>query len=367
MIRIITARDTAELARMDAFAAGHPNGHILQCPRWRNVKERWDWRGVLSLDGGGGIRGSLSILIRPLPFGAALLYAPRGPVCDWAEDAVLEELFRGARQVAREVGGCVLKLDPPAPEADAAFCARLERLGFHRGGNSLNFEGIQPRFVFRLPLSGRTGEELLAAMEGRTRYKIRLAARRGVRVRFWQGDGAVPEAALADFSRLMEETGRRDGFLVRKKDYFRGLLSALGENARLYLAYVQGEAVAGAVSACCGGKCWYLYGASGNVHREVMPNYLLQWSMIGWARAQGAAFYDFRGVSGDLTPEHPLYGLYRFKKGFGGELCAFAGEFTRVYRPVFAAGLALGMRGNALLRRLRRPKRGNEKQKRIPE
>jgi len=68
-----------------------------------------------------------------------------------------------------------------------------------------------------------------------------------------------------------------------------------------------------------------------------MPNYLIQWTMIEWAKAKGCSMYDFRGVSGDLTEENPLYGLYRFKKGFNGTFTEFVGEFDRVYSPFWYA------------------------------
>ena len=69
--------------------------------------------------------------------------------------------------------------------------------------------------------------------------------------------------------------------------------------------------------------------------RNVMPNYLLQWTMIKWAKANGAQVYDFRGVPGDLTEDNPLYGLYRFKKGFNGDYVEFVGEYDLIYSPFF--------------------------------
>jgi len=103
--------------------------------------------------------------------------------------------------------------------------------------------------------------------------------------------------------------------------------------AQLFLASYHGEAIAGALAFIMGDKAWYLYGASSNRHRNLMPNHLLQWTMILWAKERGCRSYDFRGVSGDLNPDNPLYGLYRFKKGFEGTLTEFIGEYDRVYSP----------------------------------
>jgi len=109
------------------------------------------------------------------------------------------------------------------------------------------------------------------------------------------------------------------------------MLDNLGEHARLYMAYYEGIPVAGTLAIWYGNKVWYLYGASANEYRNLMPNYLCQWNMIQWALHKKCDIYDFRGVSGDLDESNPLYGLYRFKKGFNGEFCEFAGEFDMVF------------------------------------
>ena len=98
--------------------------------------------------------------------------------------------------------------------------------------------------------------------------------------------------------------------------------------ARIYLAYYEGQPIAGSLAIHYGDKVWYLYGASSNEHRNVMPNYLVQWEMIRWAIETGCRIYDFRGVSGYLDESNPLYGIYRFKKGFSGELTEFIGEMN---------------------------------------
>ena len=83
-----------------------------------------------------------------------------------------------------------------------------------------------------------------------------------------------------------------------------------------------------------GNKTWYLYGASSNRHRNLMPNYLLQWTMIKEAIANKCDIYDFRGVSGVVDENHPQYGLYRFKKGFNAEFTEFIGEVYIPYKPL---------------------------------
>ena len=104
-----------------------------------------------------------------------------------------------------------------------------------------------------------------------------------------------------------------------------------------------------------------MYGASDNVYRNVMPNYLIQWEMIRWAIQTGCTVYDFQGVSGNITDENDhLYGLYRFKKGFNGTLDELAGEFDYVYRPLRAKLVDHAIDLNEWLRGVKRRLRGAE-------
>ena len=145
------------------------------------------------------------------------------------------------------------------------------------------------------------------------------------------------------FFEIMKETGARDNFSIRPLSYFEKMYDLMHpDNLRFYVAEHEGDIIAGTIYY--GDKVWYLYGASSNSKRNVMPNYLLQWEMIKWAKEKDCRIYDFRGVSGDLTPENPLYGLYRFKKGFNGELVEFVGEIEMVFKPFVKKIIDLGQK-----------------------
>src|SRR5690606_32467591 len=64
----------------------------------------------------------------------------------------------------------------------------------------------------------------------------------------------------------------------------------------------------------------YLYGASASENRNYMATYALQWRAMEMAKERGCTEYDFFGTAPNPDPSHPMYGLYRFKKGFGGKL-----------------------------------------------
>ncbi|MEG1774405.1 MAG: peptidoglycan bridge formation glycyltransferase FemA/FemB family protein, partial [Oscillospiraceae bacterium] len=240
-----------------------------------------------------------------------------------------------------------LKIDPDILFSDAEFSALARELGFVQSYGPDGFEGIQARFNYRLYLQGRTEEALLANLSQGARRKVRIAIKNGVEIK------VCGKERLDDFVRIMRLTGERDGFSTRPKAYFERFLDALGPRARLYIGFYQGEPVCGAITTHCAGKVCYVYGASDNAHRDVMPNYLMQWEMIRWAVELHAEIYDFQGVSGDLEGSH-MAGLYQFKRGFGGQLDELAGEFDLTYRPVKAKLVGAALAANERLRAIRR-------------
>ena len=327
MYEIITEKTLSEY---EAFVQSHPKGNFAQSVLWGKQKPMWRWQAVAVRGEDGKIKGTLALMTRPVPvIGRTLMYGCRGPVCDLDDRETLSQLIEGAKALAKENRAYVIKIDPDVPSSNTQFAGLLHELGFRGKEGGKNFEAIQPRYVFRLNVEGKTEEELLAGFHQKWRYNIRLAERKGVTVKIC-GKEMVPA-----FSQLMLTTGVRDGFVTRKPEYFEAMLDNLGEHCRLYMAFdPAGTPIAGTLAIHYGDKVWYLYGASSNEHRNLMPNYLLQWRMIQWAVETGCRVYDFRGVSGDVSPDNPLYGLYRFKQGFGGDFTEFIGELDLVLSPV---------------------------------
>lgn len=327
--------DISEKERFDDFVRSHPKGHFLQTWEWGQVKKSMGWEPLpLILEEDGAIRASLLILKRKLPLpivDKCIFYAPRGPVVDVDSEELCRLLLDGAGKVAKAHGAIFLKIDPDVKKSNQGFEQILKNCGLVRNETGLDFEGVQPNFVFRLDITP-SEVELLENMHAKTRYNIRLASRKGVTIR-----EAVDKKDLEHFYTILVETARRDKFLIRGYEYFETIWNQMVESgmAKVFLAEHEGEPVSGTLAMLLGDKAWYLYGASSNEHRNLMPNYLIQWEMIRWARTQGCSLYDFRGVSGDLDESNPLYGLYRFKKGFNGEMVEFTGEWDKVYARFF--------------------------------
>ena len=318
------------LPEYEAFVQSHPKGNFAQSYLWGKQKPMWQWDAIAVRGEDGAIRGSLAVMTRKVPgIDRTLMYGCRGPVCDLDDRETFSQLLDGAKALAKKYKSYVIKIDPDVPSSNTAFSSMLQSFGFRAKEGGKNFEAIQPRYVFRLNVEGKTEEELLANFHQKWRYNIRLAERKGVTVRIC-GKEMVPA-----FSDLMLTTGVRDGFVTRKPEYFAAMLDNLGEHARLYMAFDPNDTpIAGTLAIHYGDKVWYLYGASSNEHRNLMPNYLLQWRMIQWAVETNCRIYDFRGVSGDVSEDNPLYGLFRFKQGFGGDFTEFVGEMDLVLSPV---------------------------------
>ena len=318
------------LPEYEAFVQSHPKGNFAQSYLWGKQKPMWQWDAIAVRGEDGAIRGSLAVMTRKVPgIGRTLMYGCRGPVCDLDDRETFSQLLDGAKALAKKYKSYVIKIDPDVPSSNTVFFSMLQSFGFRAKEGGKNFEAIQPRYVFRLNVEGKTEEELLANFHQKWRYNIRLAERKGVTVRIC-GKEMVPA-----FSDLMLTTGVRDGFVTRKPEYFAAMLDNLGEHARLYMAFDPNDTpIAGTLAIHYGDKVWYLYGASSNEHRNLMPNYLLQWRMIQWAVETNCRIYDFRGVSGDVSEDNPLYGLFRFKQGFGGDFTEFVGEMDLVLSPV---------------------------------
>lgn len=329
------------------FITENPKGHFLQSPEWAKVKSEWINEVIICRDENGKIKGSMSLLIRPFKKITSIMYSPRGPVCDVHDKETIKELIDGAKSVAKEYKSFIFRVDPDISSEDEEFKKIAKEVGFKIKENVKDFnEVIQPRYVFRLNVKDKTEEELLMSFHEKTRYNIRLAGKKGVTVREGNRDD------LKIFHKIMVETGVRDNFLIRPLEYFEKMYDEMGEkHLRLYMAYLDEKPIAGTIAILYGDKCWYLYGASSNEHRNVMPNYLLQWEMIKWALESDCNVYDFRGVSGDLNKDNHLYGLYRFKKGFNGDFTEFLGEMELVFKPFTRFILE---KGSAFYRKLRR-------------
>ena len=180
-------------------------------------------------------------------------------------------------------------------------------------------------------------DEILARMHSKWRYNIRLSEKKGVVVHRYLGNDVNLSEKIDKFYELTKETNARDGNSSHAKLYYEDLIKSSAkeiENGNdvplvsLYIAEHEGEEIAAIMTLFSHDEAIYLYGASSNNKRKLMPNHLLQWTAIKDAKAYGSRFYDMYGMPPEGEDEnHPMHGLYMFKTNFGGRIIHRPGSY----------------------------------------
>ena len=347
-------------------AAAEPRSRVsfLQSPRWGRVKSAWRPES-LGWFAGSELVGTALVLHRPLLGRRSLAYIPEGPTVDWfgsGRDTAtwlrpiiaylrgrgVFSVKLGPTVVARRRSAATVKagmadgaattfVDVPGDADDEArrLIEELEALGWRRHGSSDHgIVDVQPRHFVEIPLRGRTPAEIFAGFNAQWRRNVRLADRAGVKV--WQA--SVED--LPAFHAMYLETAARDRFLPRPLSYFHRMFDEF-DDVQLYLAGSEGIPSAGATMIRFGNRAWYGYGAGTNDRRELRAANALQWQMIQDCVEDGLDWYDLRGVGETLDPEHPMFGLLRFKIGTGGDLVEYPGEYDLALNRPLAAALRI--------------------------
>jgi lipid II:glycine glycyltransferase (peptidoglycan interpeptide bridge formation enzyme) len=313
------------LTDWNLFLESHPNSHLLQMGEWGELKKDFGWKPVrLVLNNEFGCQ----ILFRRLPLGLTLGYMPK-PVFGRQWTVIGERFWKEVDAICKKNHAIFLKIEPDAWE---------ETFNVQPGNFKLSPHNIQPPRTIVIDI--KDGEEtILARMKPKCRYNIRLAEKKGVTVRTWDN--------IPAFHEMMTVTGGRDNFGVHSKDYYQrvyGLFHPKGV-CELLVAEYGGKPLASLMIFANGRRAWYVYGASNDEERNRMPTYLLQWQAIRWAKARGCEEYDLWGVpdeneetlEANFESRHDgLWGVYRFKRGFGGPLRVMraAQASDRVYNPL---------------------------------
>lgn len=313
-----------DAAQWDGWLRTFSAPHVLQSWAWGVLKSRWGWsveRWALVADD--APHACVQLLRRdakPLPF--CVLYAPKGPLARdphayEAALAWLEARARAQRAIWVKADG-----DPAA----SALTLADQRAVLRARGWRFSPQQVQFRNTAITDLR-KDDAALLAAMKPKWRYNIRLAERRGVRVRLAR---PITDADAALLNALYAETAQRDGFAIREPRYYADVWRTM--DATAFIAERGHEVLAALVLITFGARAWYFYGMSGNVGREHMPNHLLQWHAMRWARDQGCTVYDWWGApEHEEDADHPLSGVWRFKQGFGAQFVEGIGAWD--YAP----------------------------------
>ncbi|MCL4269872.1 MAG: peptidoglycan bridge formation glycyltransferase FemA/FemB family protein [Anaerolineales bacterium] len=309
------------LAEWNQFLAKSPDTHLLQMGEWGELKEGFGWKPIRIISGNVGVQ----ILFRRLPLGFTIAYMPK--VSSDQLSATSDQFWREIDSVCKKNRAVFLKLEPDA---------WTDEFILHPSSFIISKHNIQPPRTITLDINA-SEEDILAKMKPKCRYNIRLAEKKGVTVRAWDD--------IAAFHAMMTVTGGRDGFGVHSKEYYQRAYDLFHPKGtcELLVAEYEGKPLASLMVFANAKRAWYVYGASNNEERNRMPTYLLQWEAIRWAKARGCEEYDLWGVPDEneetleaqFESRHDgLWGVYRFKRGFGGQLKRAAQALDRVYNPL---------------------------------
>ncbi len=326
--------------------AGLPEAHLLQSFEWSQVKARFGWQplylvwmrgaqavrvvedaGALAgLDPGELLAAALvlrkKVLSRGFTARLCILYCPKGPLLDWEDASLRARVLDDLQVFARRQAAIFLKFDPdvvlgrgvPGTESDQpdpagkAIEGELSARGWRYSQEQIQFQNT---VLVDVSVSD---EDLLGRMKQKTRYNVRLGPKKGLTLRF------AEEQDWPMLYRMYAETSVRDGFVIRDQAYYQAVWKIFERCSAALIAEAEGEAVAAVYLFHFAGRAYYIYGMSREAQREKMPNYMLQFEAMRWARERGCQVYDLWGAPEVFDESDSLWGVFRFKEGLGGQV-----------------------------------------------
>lgn len=328
----ITIQEITDREQWNAFVSQQQYVHIMQSYEWGELNQYLGARvyrlGALVNDQLIGVMQLHAVAI-PLPIlHLNYLYCIRGPVLESPDSPAFPALVKHAQSIAHKEHAIVLRIDPNIPDDDSQvedWLQAFKRLNFHTNTHT----GISRRsWVLDLRPSAET---LLANFKTTWRQNVRSSQRKGVTIR-----EATSDADFDTYYQILSITGERDDFFIHNKDYHKEMFTRYKQRGQavLFLAELEGEALAAKMLIKMGDWCWDMFGGSSNSKRNLKATYLIQYHCFLWAKEQGCCFFDFRAIPNILKPGEEMWGVYEFKKGFDGFSRMVIDAQDYVYNPL---------------------------------
>ena len=308
-MQIIKITDKKQL---NNFVGGKEHVQFLQSWQWGEFQEEVGgviWR-IGAIEDSGQLIASAKLVKKQLPMGKSYFYCGRGPVIREAGQAtaISNELFKTINNLAVEEGVMFLRFEPVDEFKISDFPFPISKT-----------IDVQPSQTLILDLT-KSEEEILQAMHQKTRYNIRLAEKKGVKIVEAGAD------RFEEFWQLLTSTGDRDNFNLHGRSYYQAMLKMDNNFVKLLFAEYRGKPLAGNLVVFFGDTATYIHGGSSGNNREAMAPYAMQWHTIKLAKQAGYKYYDFHGIDENKWP-----GVTRFKMGFGGQVVKYPGTFDLVF------------------------------------
>jgi lipid II:glycine glycyltransferase (peptidoglycan interpeptide bridge formation enzyme) len=291
--------------------------HPLQAKEWGDFREKTGVKVIRAAD--------LQLTVHPIPHTKYTIgYLPKGSL-------PTKEMLSELKQIGKKEKCVFIQLEPNVENTDN-LKVKLQDLGLISAAHPLF-----TNYTFILDLTPSEGE-LLKNMHPKTRYNIRVAEKKGVKVVEDNSDKAFEQ-----YLKLTKETTARQNFYAHSEKYHRLMWETLKPKtnnqkpianeltARLFTASYENEVLVAWILFVLGDTLYYPYGASSNNHHEVMASNLMMWEAIKFGKKMGLKKFDMWGAMGpNPDTKDPWYGFHRFKEGYGGKLTEFVGSFDLV-------------------------------------
>lgn len=279
--------------------------HLLQSENWAKFRRQWGNKVIKA--------GKAHFTVHPLPFLPWTIgYMPR----PFAKDINWQTLAKEAKKER-----CIfIKIEPNSETFKPPTFLKV-----------LRGERIFSYATYLIDLK-KSEQELLTNMQPKTRYNIKLAAKKGVKVKI----GHSPKM-LEEFLSLYHQTANRQKFFIHPDNYYKTLFEIFKKDneGEIVTGYYQGKPLASMMIFFYKQTMFYPYGGSANIHKELMPFYLVMWQAILLGKKRGCTYFDLWNclLPEQENPTHPWYGFHRFKKGFNGQLVRFCGAYDVIFNP----------------------------------
>jgi lipid II:glycine glycyltransferase (peptidoglycan interpeptide bridge formation enzyme) len=350
---------TGSQAEWNKIVATFSGSHLLQTSEWAQVKKMNGWQPMPYVwyghhsDGScdeNNIDAAAMILRKEISFAGVttkigIFYSPKGPLLNWSDHVIRQRVEKDLENFTHQNAGIFIKIDPDVALGDG-IPGSTEAVEYESGmvtmdelkqrGWRFSSDQIQFRNTVMVDLSP-SEDEILARMKQKTRYNIRLASKKGITVRH----GTIEDLPM--LYRMYAETSIRDGFVIRSQNYYSKVWSEFmnikpsdsSPKAVPLIAEVDCEPVAAVFVYHFSDRAYYIYGMSREIHREKMPNHLLQWEAMRYAKTMGCRQYDLWGAPDSFAEEDPMWGVYKFKEGLGGDVVRTLGAWDYAPHPLW--------------------------------
>lgn len=321
----------------ETFAIKHPQYSFFQTKEIANYREKRGWKKYyVGLKKAGKIIAATMMLSKPAALKKKVFYAPRGPLIDYEDPEILKIFFENLRKYLKKHGGYIFRFDPYFEYRERDIDGNLVEDGWNHESAIKNLKNLgikvdphpdQIKWLFALDLD-KPPEELKKSFRQNTRNLINRTLKSGIKIRELKRD------ELKSFYEMCSRTAKRKGFEHENKPlaYYEDFYDLFGKDIKFLMAELEKDGQK--IQLSCGmfilsGKREIIYLIAGNDENylDLNAQYLIQWEIINYAYQHGYKRYNFYGISGNFDKTDPAYGMYRFKKGFGGYVIELIGGF----------------------------------------